>query len=399
MATLPESQHTTHAAIVKWYESKPQQHRPHMGASLIGHECDRHIWLTWRWALTPSFPGRILRLFSTGQREEPRLVEELKGIGATVWETDPNTGDQWRVSACNGHFGGSLDGVAKGLPEAPKTPAVLEFKTHSNKSFTDLVKNKVQLSKPQHYIQMQIYMGLMDLTRALYMAVNKDTDDLYTEWVQFDRERFEFMLSRAQRLIEMTEPPAGISTDPANWQCKMCSHWRYCHGGVAAEANCRTCVHATPVENAQWRCEYHGNAVLSDQAQRDGCEVHLLIPALIPYAEPIDGADGWMAYRHKETGAQFVNAAEGVNDYGPVFSSKELHNCPAACLEGIAEIKNEFGGKVVSGDINNDEFRTWLNEVATDPADLKATPPTQEQRQTRKKNQAFMDALSKIGGE
>ena len=43
MATLPESTHTTAAQIVKWYESKPQDHRPHMGASLIGHQCARHI--------------------------------------------------------------------------------------------------------------------------------------------------------------------------------------------------------------------------------------------------------------------------------------------------------------------------------------------------------------------
>ena len=69
MAQLPESQHTTSAAIIRWYESKPQEHRPHMGASLIGHNCDRYIWLTWRWAHKPEFKGRILRLFSTGQRE------------------------------------------------------------------------------------------------------------------------------------------------------------------------------------------------------------------------------------------------------------------------------------------------------------------------------------------
>jgi hypothetical protein len=101
-----------------------------------------------------------------------------------------------------GHFGGSLDGVAKGLPEAPKTPAVLEFKTHNDKSFTDLVKNKVQASKPQHYDQMNIYMGLMELDRALYMAVNKNTDDLYTEWVHFVQDRFHQLMAKAEHLIE-----------------------------------------------------------------------------------------------------------------------------------------------------------------------------------------------------
>jgi hypothetical protein len=345
--------------------------------------------------MKPEFPGRILRLFSTGQREESRLLEELRGIGATVWETDPNTGDQWRVSAVNGHFGGSLDGVAKGLPEAPKSVAVVEMKTHSNKSFLDLVAKKVQGSKPQHYAQMQVYMGLMDIERALYLGVNKDTDDVYSEWVHFDMATFDQLLARAHSLIEMSQPPARISEDPANWQCKMCNFWKHCHGGVAAEANCRTCVHSTPGENAAWRCEYHGNAVLSEQAQRDGCEVHLLIPALIPYAEPIDGADGWMAYRHKETGAQFVNAPEGVNDYGPVFSSKELHMCPNDVLQGVAEIKNEFGGKVVSGGLK-DDLHTWLDEVATDPADLKAAPAKPDEKKKRRQSQAFMEALDQL---
>lgn len=365
-----------------------------MGASLIGHECARHIWLTWRWALTPTFPGRILRLFDTGKREETRLIEELKGIGATVWETDPNTGDQWRVTACNGHFGGSLDGVAKGLPEAPKSVAVLEFKTHSAKSFGDLTKHKVQISKPQHYIQMQIYMGLMEIDRALYIAVNKDTDDLYTEWVHFDQERFDAMIQRAQELIDMPQPPARLSDDPANWQCKMCQHWKLCHGGIAAEMNCRTCCSATPVANGEWRCETHNNRISTDD-QRKGCEVHLLLPALIPYAEPIDGGEGWMAYRHKETGAQFVNAAEGTNEYGPIFSSRELHHCPDACLQGIAEIKNQFGGKVISGGLKDDPATAW-DDIATHPYDLKAKPASATDKETRRKNKAFLNVLDQM---
>ena len=329
MAALPESPHTTATAIVKWYESKPQEHRPHMGASLIGHPCDRNIWMTWRWVLKPEFKGRILRLFNTGQREEPRLLEELRGIGAQVWDVDPETGNQWRVSALNGHFGGSLDGIAKGLPEGPKTPAVLEFKTHSHKSFTELVAKKVQAAKPQHYDQMQVYMKLMDLERALYMAVNKDTDDIYVEWVHADAQRQDSILAHAERLIGMTAPPDRLSDDPTHWQCKFCGFYKHCHQGVAAEANCRTCCHASPVENAAWRCDSH-NEHLTVQEQREGCEDHLMIPGLVPYAEPVDGGSTWVAYRHRESGKTFVNGpADMPHDttYGPVFSSTELHRC------------------------------------------------------------------------
>lgn len=360
MAALPENPHTTAHAIVRWYESKPQQHRPHMGASLIGHACDRYIWSTWRWVLKPEFPGRILRLFSTGQREEPRLIEELTGIGATVWERDPQTGRQWRVSALDGHFGGSLDGVAKGLPEAPKTAAVLEFKTHSAKSFADLLGKGVKESKPQHYKQVQVYMGLMELERALYLGVNKDDDTVYSEWVHFDREEFDRLLARAKRLIEMTAPPDRISTDPAHWQCKGCNFYRHCHQGVAAEANCRTCCHASPVANAAWHCDVHSDAVPED-FQRRGCEHHLLIPGLVPYGEPVDGGSNWVAYRHRESGAHFINGPADLSEttYGKAFTSAELHSCPGELVTMAAEVKEQFpSARVVTAfdDMKDDDL-------------------------------------------
>lgn len=390
MAAIPESPHKTSTAIVRWYESKPQQHRPHMGASIIGHACDRHIWLTWRWAFKPSFPGRILRLFSSGVREEPRFLEELRGIGAEVWELDPSTGRQWRVSAHNGHFAGSLDGVAKGLPEAPKTPAVLEFKTHSHKSFTDLVAKGVRESKPQHFDQMTVYMGLMDLDRALYMGCDKDTDDVYTEWVHFDKDRFEFLMGKAERLINSTEPPQRISDDPTHWTCKMCSFYKHCHAGLAAEANCRTCCHASPVADAAWQCEAHMEH-LTEQQQREGCEDHLMIPALVPYAEAIDGGTSWVAYRHRDSGATFVNGA-GLEDttYGPCFSSHELHVCPESLLPLVAEVKEQVStARVVSGTAFDDMASDNLDEVPT-----KREHPAQ--RESRKKIAASLRQLEQM---
>lgn len=396
MAALPESQHTTAQAIVWWYESKPQEHRPHMGASLIGHACDRHIWLTWRWALKPEFQGRILRLFSTGQREEPRLLEELRGIGATVWEVDPATGDQWRVQACDGHFGGSLDGVALGLPEGPKTPAVLEFKTHSHKSFGELAaKGGVRQAKPQHFDQMTVYMGLMELSRALYVAVDKDTDELYTEWVQFDRERFDWLLARAQRLIALTAPPDRISADPAHWQCKFCGFHKHCHQGVAAEANCRTCCHASPVANAAWRCEVHGDTIPLD-FQRRGCDQHLLIPQLVPYGEPVDGGSNWVAYKHRESGKHFINGPAELHgsSYGPAFTSAELHHCPADVLPDAVDVKAEFpGAKVISGGVTGSAF----DDMPSDDLDVVQTkrdvPAVRERRKRVAQSLAQLEAL------
>lgn len=396
MAALPESPHTTASAIVRWYESKPQEHRPHMGASLIGHACDRYIWSVWRWVLTPRHKGRILRLFDTGRREEARLLEELRGLGVQVWDVDPNTGDQWRVSAHNGHFGGSLDAVAKGLPEAPKSAAVLEFKTHSNKSFADLQAKKVAMAKPQHHDQMQVYMGLMEIDRALYLAVNKDTDEIYSEWVHADPLRFRILMGRAKQLIEATEPPQRMSDDPTFWQCKWCDFYEHCHQGVAAEANCRTCCHASPVENAAWRCEVHSDTV-PVEFQRKGCDQHLLIPKLVPYAEPVDGGTSWVAYKHRETGAHFVNGQDmGDTTYGPCFTSAELHRCSGGLVPEAAEIKEAFPGAVViNGSVERPEaLGTAFDDMESD--DLDAVPTKAEHPVKRASRKRIADSLRQL---
>jgi len=152
MAELPSITSPTRDAIFAAYEADAGDgFRAHLGASLIGKDCERALWFDFRWVTRAKHPGRLLRLFETGQLEEARLVQNLRRTGATVLEVDPDTGRQFRVQAQGGHFGGSLDGVAINLLEAPKTWHVLEFKTHSVKSFNDLLAKKVRESKPLHF--------------------------------------------------------------------------------------------------------------------------------------------------------------------------------------------------------------------------------------------------------
>jgi len=310
MALLPDSPTPTLTAIYSAYEAAHREgFREHLGASLIGKSCERALWYDFRWATLPQFPGRILRLFETGHLEEARLVRNLRMTGATVLEVDPETGRQWRVEAHGGHFGGSLDAVAIGLREAPKTWHVVEFKTHSAKSFRDLVAKKVALSKPQHWAQMQIYMHLTGLDRALYVAVCKDTDALHVERVHADRAAAVRLLDRARRVIEAKRPPSRISEDPAWWECRFCDHRAVCHEVAAAESNCRTCLHATPVEGG-WQCARFERPI-DGAAQRAGCGKHLFVPELV-HGDVTDAGHDHVVYRLAD-GTQWVNdARDGV---------------------------------------------------------------------------------------
>lgn len=318
MAELPQPPTPTLSAIYASYEAcQGDGFRAHLGASLIGKPCSRALWYDFRWVTPARYPGRILRLFETGQLEEARLVRNLRATGATVMDVDPETGRQFRVSAHGGHFGGSLDAVAFGLLEAPKTWHVVEFKTHSRKSFDQLVASGVAASKPQHVAQMQVYMHLTGITRALYMAVCKDTDALHIERIRADAQEGARLLEKAGRIIFAQHPPARISEDPAWFECRMCPHHGLCHGEAAAAVTCRSCLHATPVEalpeevgtgsssgsatgekQGGWHCARH-DRVLEDADQRRACAAHLFIPDLVP-GEVIDAGEDFVAYRMRD---------------------------------------------------------------------------------------------------
>lgn len=351
MSALPQAEHTTAGAILQWWEhTQDSGHRPHLGASLIGHPCERHLWLTFRWAKAHRWDGRMLRLFDDGKRAEARFVTELRAIGCDVWECD-EAGDQFRVSAHGGHFGGSVDAVASGVPEAPKTPHLAEFKTSNDKLFKVLERDGVRKAKPQHYAQMQAYMGLLDLTRALYLVENKNDASVYAERVEFDREEFARIIERAGRIIAAAEPPPRISDDAAWHECKWCNHYALCHGQAVPEVNCRTCAHATPLldgTGGAWRCD-HLEVGIGTDAQRAGCASHRYIPILLRgIGDAIDTAaepDGNMAVTYSAPdGRAFVNGA------APGFSSAEIAAAKAPSMltdAAVQAVKEEFTGALM----------------------------------------------------
>jgi hypothetical protein len=325
MAILPTPNYETVQLIYDAYEKDADSgNRPHLGASLIGHACERYLWYTFRWIDSKQFSGRILRLFETGQLEEARIVANLRRIGVTVHDVTPE-GAQWRVEDFGGHFGGSLDGACVGLPEAPKTWHVLEFKTHNDKSFTDLTKNGVEKAKPMHFAQMQMYMGYTGMDRAMYIAVNKNNDAIHSERIQFNEDEFEKYKARAERVIRANEPPLKCSNDPSWYVCKMCDFAEHCHGDVAPAVNCRTCAHSTPEMDgvARWSCAIKtDDNTISLDTQRTGCAKHRYIPILLDnFAKEDYIIDGKVAYQ-TEAG-HFINGDEGSKE----LSSKEIRAC------------------------------------------------------------------------
>lgn len=302
--------------------------RSHLGASVLGVDCDRERWYTYRWATKRDFEGRMLRLFDRGHKEEHRFVTWLRLIGCEVrqyaqrlmyhpesdayfaaeWDTDtPDNAfcddvtdlafhrerakalygvelKQYGFKAYDGHFAGSSDGRARFVPgvEAlglpPDTWIGLEFKTHNAASFATLIAaNNLEKGKREHYIQTCVYAHYMQLPLTLYMAVNKDTEHMYTEFVLPNPTLVEAFDPKIRQALYAKQHPTRISRSPSWHLCKFCDHKRTCHFGDPMQANCRTCMFSTPVDNGQWHCAKWGKRIPDKAAQLQGCAYHTMI--------------------------------------------------------------------------------------------------------------------------
>ena len=304
--------------------------RAHLGASLIGRPCSRALKYSFLWATKSNHSARLLRVFNRGHDEETRnnsLTKLLRNAGIQVMSVDPSTGRQFAFK--DGHFGGSLDGVALGVPDAEKTWHLVEYKTSSLKMFNILESKGVQEAKPEHYAQMQIYMLQMELTRALYVAVCKDDDRLHMERIDFDADFAQSMVDKAQRIIAAETPPDGISTDATYYECKFCDHKDLCHGVSAPTVTCRSCAHSTAVRDGTWSCAKTGNPDIDLKLQKTGCAEHIILPALISrWATVVDAnqEQNWVRYEIVGSGgAQFTNG--NPESFGEHISSAEIYAC------------------------------------------------------------------------
>lgn len=265
------------------YRGEESPFRSHLGASQIGRQCARSVWYSFRWATNKQFSGQMLRLFNRGHLEEPRMVALLQMINVTVYQFDAR-GKQFRIDKGHkGHGGGGMDGVLYGVPEMPTTYMLGEFKTHGDASYKKLLEEGLHKAKWEHFIQCQMYMGDQKLTHALYMAVNKNNDELHAEIIQFDPMQHQRYRQRTIQIIDATDAPPKIGKDEAAYACKFCDHAEVCHLGKSPVRTCRTCKHVRVDPDSKWTCTLHHEFRTSEE-QLAACPQYEIMQGV--YAKP-----------------------------------------------------------------------------------------------------------------
>lgn len=217
--------------------------RDHLGASVIGNECLRKIWYSFRNIELFKHEPRLIRLWNRGHLEEARFIAMLKSAGVNVEFT--NNDKQFGYSF--GWFGGSIDGIATNVPDLPNETVMLEFKTMSESRFKTF-KDKGVKSDCVYYEQLQVNMYCMNkqnnsnFKHALFMSVNKNTDEVFAEIVPIDEVLGEQILNKAIDIVNTNEVPLQLKPSKAFFPCKFCEYRAYCFDNKPYVSNsCKNC--------------------------------------------------------------------------------------------------------------------------------------------------------------
>ena len=311
-------------------EASSRMPRGHLGMSQIGHGDMRTLWLRFRWSLPDTPAPRTLRIFQLGNAIEAELARFCRQAGFELHTENPETGGQFNFSYLGGHFAGSMDGCIRGIPEALNTWHVWEAKSVSHKRFADLSRKGVKDWSHEYYAQLQSYMGATGMSRALFMAYDKDTSELYVERVREEPMAWEAILAKAERVITDYDMPESGYRDRTWFEAKFMGddaqavYW----GDRLPKPNCRNCRFSEAVidePGAKWYCHWrHAERTIPEQ--HAGCDEHQFIVGFMAgFADAVESNQPLAMYRHKRTGQLFAN---GLGDHGAdwsCYTSAELH--------------------------------------------------------------------------
>lgn len=326
-----------------------QRPRGHLGMSQIGKSDERTLWLQFRGCLPTEHAPRTERIFRLGDAVEQELARYLRQIPGVELHTEDPNGRQFRFALFGNHFGGSMDGAILGIPEAPSKWHVWEAKSVSAKRFRELEKKGVKDWSPEYYAQLQCYMGVSGMERALFTAYCKDDSRIYSERVRFVPQEWDALQVKALRILEAAEPPPSSYRDKtwyeAKWMAPVTSavYWRE---RLPPRAHCRNCRFSEPdlssLSDANWVCSV-ADAFIPSETLWAGCPSHQWIHALCPL-DVIDADEQATTYRLPD-GAEIRNGADDYHSQELAEASKDGFQS----LDALArDIHAELDARLVS---------------------------------------------------
>jgi hypothetical protein len=215
-----------------------QERRPYVGASSIGHSCERSIQFEFAGAPRETdFKPETLRKFDFGHMGEELSRAWFGDAGFQLVQHHQRTRELYRFEQLKGRFKGHPDGVFIGGPEIPGIgyPCLWETKSVGAKTYREIAKDGLKKARPGYYAQVAIYQAYLRLTEhpAIFTVTNLDSGEQLHLLIPFDAEVAQAMTDRAVRIVQATEAGELLPRpfkEKTHFECRFCSFAERCWG-------------------------------------------------------------------------------------------------------------------------------------------------------------------------
>ena len=200
-----------------------KESRNYLGASLIGHACNRYIWYSYNDFERDDIDVKTQLVFDSGKALEAVLIDYIVKSSLPdeiIYKPTKIFSDKEITS-----FKGNPDLII----ENPNGSLVVEIKTANGVNFRSLQKKGCRQWRYQYFCQIQCYMGFTEIHKASILVMNKDTCELYEEEIEFDEMLFESIRNKAKEIIDSDHEPDRINSCADYYVCKFCDFKKYCY--------------------------------------------------------------------------------------------------------------------------------------------------------------------------
>ena len=167
--------------------------------SMLGNECDRYLYLAFRGKLPQQeIASTTQRIFDTGSSLEDRMTKYFEQMGIL-------RGREIVVKSDSPPISGRADFL---LTHEEHQEIVLELKSINDKGF----KNLYSKPKPEHALQLQIYLQLLDKAYGIVLYENKNDQKLKAFKVKRSPKEWNALVTRCiqiQNAIAIPESCTG----------------------------------------------------------------------------------------------------------------------------------------------------------------------------------------------
>lgn len=205
-------------------KNNSQPRRTYLGASAIGHDCERQMLFELAGALRErSFKPETLRKFDLGHTLEEMARGWFIDAGFKLSQKDRN-GRLFVYEQLDGRFKGHVDGVLLDGPEVPGLayPALWEHKGVGNQTYSKVKREGLAKASPGYYAQVQIYMGYLGLEQTVFTVTAAEDGEQQHLLIPFDLDKAQYYSDRAVRVVKALtagELLPKAYRDPSHWIC------------------------------------------------------------------------------------------------------------------------------------------------------------------------------------